>query len=71
MPVANTWGTLTNTRSTSVRMMWNSSRLVAGLSAVIRSPVSTLRAVMTPGKGAVIFSNAWRSVNRWTAASLT
>ena len=50
---------------------WNSCLSVVGLSAVIKSPGSTLRAVTMPSNGAVSRSNDCSAVSRWMSASLT
>ena len=51
-------------------MMWNISRVPVGLSAMISAPGSTLRAVITPRNGAMIFWNDCKSANCLTVASL-
>src|SRR5439155_22147554 len=58
--IANTCGTFTHTRTVSVRIRWNSSRVVVGASAWTSAPGSMFRAVITPSNGAVIFWNDWR-----------
>ena len=46
----------TNTRSVWMAAMWKSSRPAVFAPALMRTPMSTLRAVTTPSNGAEIFS---------------
>ena len=68
--VTNVWGTLTNIRRLSIWAIRKSGVLLVALPELINAPLSTLRTVMMPAKGARIFWNDCISSSRWTLAWL-